>query len=76
MVPGYDEIHQVIARRFPEFDDPDDGEHRLFAFLMSPCSRLATSDELYEQAINVVAETEAQYAASNTQQERIDEVPF
>jgi hypothetical protein len=34
-IPGYDVLHQEIARRFPEFAD-DDGCERLWTFLLSP----------------------------------------
>lgn len=54
-VPGYDEIHDQIAREFPEFAG-DDGEYRLFTFLFSPYAKLPERVELYAQAIGLVAE--------------------
>ena len=51
---GYDEIHQQVATQFREFD-ADDGEERLFAFLMSPfAEHYATAAELYQQAIDLL----------------------
>jgi len=49
-IPQYDEIHQLVASRFPEFAEGD-GEHRLFELLFSEYRPLTPKADLWWQAL-------------------------
>ena len=52
IIPGYDEIHDSVAREYPEYAG-DDGEYRLFDFLFSPYEKLPSRAELYAEAMDI-----------------------
>jgi hypothetical protein len=54
----YDRLAQIVASYFPEYDT-DDGTERLFAFLFSPFVPKKPAAELYNEAIERVAEGES-----------------
>ena len=64
IIPGYDELHQQIAHEFPEWDG-ENGIERLWDFLLSPYDKMPPVIELYERALDLVADVSDEFLPAN-----------
>jgi len=76
-IPGFDVCSQVVAAEFPELNQDNDPAEALFDFLSQPHDKLPSSEETWEEAIEIILNNPSQYLAdSHVSDDELANVPF